>query len=60
MFPIIDIQYLKHALPQGIEEEFFEYLSQLTAKDITLYAIREGSVAFPRYWEVNISRGHFN
>lgn len=43
-----DIQYLKHALPQGIEEEFFEYLSQLTAKDITLYAIREGSVAFPR------------
>ncbi|XP_065085336.1 nicotinate phosphoribosyltransferase isoform X5 [Ochlerotatus camptorhynchus] len=43
-----DIQYLKHALPQGIEEEFFEYLGQLTAKDITLYAIKEGSVAFPR------------
>lgn len=43
-----DIQYLKHALPQGIEDEFFEYLSQLTAKDITLYAISEGSVAFPR------------
>lgn len=43
-----DIQYLKHALPQGIEEEFFDYLSELTAKDITLYAIREGSVVFPR------------
>ncbi|XP_053693650.1 nicotinate phosphoribosyltransferase isoform X1 [Sabethes cyaneus] len=43
-----DIEYLKHALPQGIEEEFFEYLSQLTAKDVTLYAIAEGSVAFPR------------
>ncbi|XP_058062423.1 nicotinate phosphoribosyltransferase isoform X2 [Anopheles bellator] len=43
-----DIEYLKHALPQGIEEEFFEYLSQLTAKDVTLYAIEEGSVAFPR------------
>lgn len=44
-----DIEYLKHALPQGIEEEFFEYLSQLTAKDVTLYAIAEGSVAFPRF-----------
>ncbi|XP_058817923.1 nicotinate phosphoribosyltransferase isoform X4 [Topomyia yanbarensis] len=43
-----DMEYLKHALPQGIEEEFFEYLSQLTAKDVTLYAIAEGSVAFPR------------
>ncbi|XP_055551142.1 nicotinate phosphoribosyltransferase isoform X1 [Wyeomyia smithii] len=43
-----DIEYLKHALPQGIEEEFFEYLSELTAKDVTLYAIAEGSVAFPR------------
>ncbi|XP_052868366.1 nicotinate phosphoribosyltransferase isoform X1 [Anopheles cruzii] len=43
-----DIEYLKHALPQGIEEEFFEYLSQLTAKDVTLFAIEEGSVAFPR------------
>lgn len=43
-----DIEYLKHALPQGIEEEFFEYLGQLTAKDVTLYALKEGSVAFPR------------
>uniref|UniRef100_A0A182R018 Nicotinate phosphoribosyltransferase n=1 Tax=Anopheles farauti TaxID=69004 RepID=A0A182R018_9DIPT len=43
-----DIEYLKHALPQGIEDDFFEYLSQLTAKDVTLYAIEEGSVAFPR------------
>ncbi|XP_050077079.1 nicotinate phosphoribosyltransferase isoform X2 [Anopheles maculipalpis] len=43
-----DIEYLKHALPQGIEDEFFDYLSQLTAKDVTLYAIEEGSVAFPR------------
>ncbi|XP_062546673.1 nicotinate phosphoribosyltransferase isoform X2 [Armigeres subalbatus] len=43
-----DIEYLKHALPQGIEEEFFEYLSQLTAKDVTLFALKEGSVAFPR------------
>lgn len=43
-----DIEYLKHALPQGIEEEFFDYLGQLTAKDVTLFALKEGSVAFPR------------
>lgn len=44
-----DIEYLRETLPEGIEDEFFEYLSQLTAKDVTLYAIEEGSVAFPRF-----------
>ncbi|XP_055858067.1 nicotinate phosphoribosyltransferase isoform X1 [Episyrphus balteatus] len=43
-----DIEYLKATLPEGIENEFFEYLGNLTAKDVTLYAIDEGSVAFPR------------
>ncbi|XP_055916157.1 nicotinate phosphoribosyltransferase isoform X3 [Eupeodes corollae] len=43
-----DIDYLKATLPEGIENEFFEYLGNLTAKDVTLYAIDEGSVAFPR------------
>lgn len=43
-----DINYLKTVLPDGIEEEFFEYLGKLTAKDVTLYALDEGSVAFPR------------
>lgn len=28
--------------------KFFEYLGKLTAKDVTLYALEEGSVAFPR------------
>jgi nicotinate phosphoribosyltransferase len=42
------MDYLKQTLPQGIEDEFFDYLSQLTAKDVTLYALEEGSVAFPR------------
>lgn len=43
-----DIEYLKRTLPDGIENEFFDYLSQLTPKDIQLYSIDEGSVAFPR------------
>ncbi|XP_055681006.1 nicotinate phosphoribosyltransferase isoform X2 [Lutzomyia longipalpis] len=43
-----DIEYLKQTLPDGIEDEFFEYLGQLTAKDVVLHAIEEGSVVFPR------------
>lgn len=43
-----DIEYLRHTLPESVEEEFFVYLRDLTAKDVTLYAMEEGSVAFPR------------
>lgn len=35
-------------MPAGIEEAFFDYLRQLTAKDVVLHAIEEGSVVFPR------------
>lgn len=43
-----DIEYLRQTLPEGIEDEFYEFLRNLTTKDVTLYAIEEGSVAFPR------------
>lgn len=43
-----DIEYLKSTLPSTIEDEFYDFLSTLSAKDITLYAIDEGSVVFPR------------
>uniref|UniRef100_A0A1A9WKV5 Nicotinate phosphoribosyltransferase n=1 Tax=Glossina brevipalpis TaxID=37001 RepID=A0A1A9WKV5_9MUSC len=43
-----DIKYLRGTLPEGTENEFFDYLGNLTAKDVTLYAIDEGTVAFPR------------
>ncbi|KAM7351467.1 nicotinate phosphoribosyltransferase isoform 6-T12 [Cochliomyia hominivorax] len=43
-----DIEYLRQTLPEGTENDFFEYLGNLTAKDVTLYAIDEGTVAFPR------------
>lgn len=45
---ISDIDYLKTTLPPTIEQTFFAYLKELTAKDVKLYAIDEGSVVFPR------------
>lgn len=44
-----DIEYLKQTLPDSIENEFFDYLKDLTAKEVTLYAVPEGSVVFPKY-----------
>lgn len=43
-----DIRYLKTVLPPYTEEEFFIYLSNLSANDVTLYAIEEGTVVFPK------------
>ncbi|XP_050350555.1 nicotinate phosphoribosyltransferase isoform X2 [Nymphalis io] len=43
-----DIEYLKQTLPPTIENEFYDYLKDLTCKDIKLSAIEEGSVVFPR------------
>lgn len=43
-----DIEYLRSVLPREIEEAFYEYLRGLTARDVTLYALAEGSVCFPR------------
>lgn len=31
-----------------MEEEFFNYLSQVSANEVTLYAIPEGSIVFPK------------
>lgn len=35
-------------MPVGIEEAFFDYLRDLTANEVVLHAIEEGSVVFPR------------
>ncbi|XP_024937325.1 nicotinate phosphoribosyltransferase isoform X3 [Cephus cinctus] len=43
-----DIEYLKSTMSSSVEPKFFEYLKKLNAKDVTLYAIEEGSVVFPR------------
>ncbi|KAL3278026.1 hypothetical protein HHI36_013367 [Cryptolaemus montrouzieri] len=43
-----DIQYLRTVLPISIENEFFEYLQSLTADEVSLFAVHEGTVVFPR------------
>ncbi|CAH0727385.1 unnamed protein product, partial [Brenthis ino] len=43
-----DIEYLKQTLPADIDQDFFDYLKDLTCKDVKLSAIEEGSVVFPR------------
>ncbi|UYV82924.1 NAPRT [Cordylochernes scorpioides] len=43
-----DIEYLRKTLPPSVEPEFFTFLSNLTAKDVVLYAVPEGTVVFPR------------
>lgn len=48
VYAFLDIQYLKVALPDNVEDYFFDYLRSMTAKDVTIYALPEGSVCFPR------------
>ncbi|CAL7943143.1 unnamed protein product [Xylocopa violacea] len=43
-----DIKYLKSTMPSSVDQRFFEYLKDLTPKDVTIYGMEEGSVAFPR------------
>ncbi|CAC5404966.1 pncB [Mytilus coruscus] len=43
-----DIKYLKSVMPTSVEEEFFEYLKELNTKTVTLFAIEEGTVVFPK------------
>ncbi|KAK2581351.1 hypothetical protein KPH14_008118 [Odynerus spinipes] len=43
-----DITYLKSTMPASVDPNFFDYLKNLTVDDVTIYAMQEGSVAFPR------------
>ncbi|XP_012284628.1 nicotinate phosphoribosyltransferase isoform X2 [Orussus abietinus] len=42
-----DIEYLKSTMP-SVDPTFFDYLKNVTTKEVTIYAIDEGSVVFPR------------
>ncbi|XP_011056081.1 PREDICTED: nicotinate phosphoribosyltransferase-like [Acromyrmex echinatior] len=42
-----DIKYLKLIMPT-VDQRFFDYLQSLTASNVTIYAIDEGSVVFPK------------
>ena len=44
-----DIEYLRKTLPSNVEPDFYTYLANLTPKDITIHALQEGSIAFPRW-----------
>ncbi len=35
-------------MPPTVEEDFFQYLQVLTPEKVKLYALKEGSIAFPR------------
>ncbi|XP_071547776.1 nicotinate phosphoribosyltransferase isoform X5 [Panulirus ornatus] len=43
-----DIQYLRETMPDTVEPEFFDFLADVTTKDVKVYAIDEGKVVFPR------------
>lgn len=42
-----DIEYLKQTMP-SVEDDFFVFLSNLSARDVVIYALDEGTVVFPR------------
>ncbi|KAG5311091.1 PNCB phosphoribosyltransferase, partial [Acromyrmex insinuator] len=44
---LFDIKYLKLIMPT-VDQRFFDYLQSLTASNVTIYAIDEGSVVFPK------------
>ncbi|KAK6960625.1 nicotinate phosphoribosyltransferase [Biomphalaria glabrata] len=43
-----DIEYLKTVLPSKTDPKFYDYLASLSANDITLSAVPEGEVVFPK------------
>ncbi|KAG7170994.1 Nicotinate phosphoribosyltransferase-like [Homarus americanus] len=51
-----DIQYLKETMPETVEPEFFEFLSNVTTKDVKMHAIDEGKVVFPSLVATNAAR----
>uniref|UniRef100_A0A914Z2Z1 Nicotinate phosphoribosyltransferase n=1 Tax=Panagrolaimus superbus TaxID=310955 RepID=A0A914Z2Z1_9BILA len=43
-----DIEFLRSVFPPSTEEKFFEYLSSLNCDSLKIYAIKEGTVVFPK------------
>jgi nicotinate phosphoribosyltransferase len=43
-----DIEYLRATMPAYVEPEFFDYLRNMNLSELRVYAIREGSLVFPR------------
>ena len=45
---ISDISYLKTILPAAVEEEFYSFLKGIDTSKVTLVAMLEGSIVFPK------------
>jgi nicotinate phosphoribosyltransferase len=43
-----DIEYLKSVLPAHTDPAFYDFLLNLDTKNVTMYAIDEGTVVFPK------------
>ncbi|XP_043679089.1 nicotinate phosphoribosyltransferase isoform X4 [Vespula pensylvanica] len=43
-----DIKYIKSTMPATVDPAFFDYLKNINLNDVTIYAMQEGSVTFPR------------
>ena len=40
--------YLKTQMPDYVEDEFFEFLKNIDLNSVKVYAIKQGSIVFPR------------
>ncbi|NXV02905.1 PNCB phosphoribosyltransferase, partial [Cettia cetti] len=47
-FSAADVAYLRSVLPSTTDDAFFDYLATLDASEVTVTAVPEGSVVFPR------------
>ena len=45
---ISDISYLKTVMPSTVDEEFFTFLRGIDGSQVTVSALCEGSLVFPR------------
>ncbi|CAI5448139.1 unnamed protein product [Caenorhabditis angaria] len=50
-----DIEYVRKILPDNAEDEFFEFLEGLNGNNLTIEALKEGSVVFPKVPLLTIS-----
>jgi nicotinic acid phosphoribosyltransferase len=48
VFLLSDVAYLRTVFPDTTEEDFYTFFKQLNTSEVTVMAIKEGSVVFPK------------
>ncbi|VDK71442.1 unnamed protein product, partial [Anisakis simplex] len=43
-----DLDFMRRTMPDSVEPAFFDYLATVDCSDVKFYAIKEGSVVFPK------------